>query len=88
MSAIFSLVSMCFILMVRTIRNKASKMMILDCYVLGPWCKLWTFCNLDAAPIILKYTAMELWRRIVNAKNIVYLLHEIHKGDNLSHSLR
>jgi hypothetical protein len=54
-------------------------MMILDRYMLGPWCELWTFYNLDTAPIIFKDTTMELRRRIMNAKDIVYLLHKVHK---------
>ena len=75
----FVLVHLCA-LSQSSIRQKTSTMMKLDRYMLGPWCELWTFYNLDTAPIIFKDTTMELRRRIMNAKDIVYLLHKVHKN--------
>ena len=68
--------------------NMSSEVVIFDCYVFCARCKLWAFCNSDAAVVILECLAMKFRSWVVEWECVAYFYHEIHKWNHYLHSLR
>jgi len=64
------------------------EVVIFDCDVFGSGSKLWAFSYSNAAAVVLKYFAMELWLWVVEWENVANFDNEIHKRYDLPHRLR